>query len=115
MLHLPTVSLHHLHTRKRIYKNLETYPNPNFFKRNLDYVMVVVAVAGPLALLPQVLHIFQTQDASSLSLITWGLFCSMNLIWIVYGLVHKDTPILITHSLFILLNGSVAYGIWLYH
>jgi len=76
--------------------------------------MFFVAVAGPFALLPQVVKLFQTHDASSLSVITWGLFFSMNFIWILYGVVHKETPILITHCLFAILNGTVVYGILLY-
>lgn len=81
----------------------------------LDYCMFFVAVAGPFALLPQVVQLFQTHDASSLSLVTWGLFFSMNFIWILYGVVHKEAPILITHCLFAILNGAVVYGILLYH
>jgi uncharacterized protein with PQ loop repeat len=108
------VSFHHVHIRKRIYKNLEKYPNPRFFKRVLDYVMYFVAVAAPLALLPQVLQLFETRDVSSLSLPTWTLLCCINLVWTLYGLVHKEVPITIANGLMAILNGTVVYGILLY-
>ncbi len=111
---LTLVSFHHVHIRKRIYKNLEKYPNPRFFKRVLDYVMYFVAVAAPLALLPQVLQLFETRDVSSLSLPTWTLLCCINLIWTLYGLVHKEVPITIANGLMAILNGTVVYGILLY-
>lgn len=106
--------LHHLHVRKRIYKNLEKYPNKNWFKRALDYVMYGVAIATPIALFPQVFRLFTYQDAAGLSIITWSMLGCINILWIVYGIVHKERPILIANVLVGILNWALIYGILLY-
>jgi len=107
------VSFHHLHTRKRIYKRLDTYPSSGF-KKALDYIMYAVAVVTPLALLPQVVQVFTTKDAAGLSLATWFLLGCINLLWITYAWVHKEKPILVANVLVAFLNFTLVYGIVLY-
>lgn len=107
-------NLHHLHTRKRVYKNLEGYPHTRWFKRMLDYVMYGVAIVTPLALLPQVFQLFTYKDATGLSLLTWVLLGCLNFLWIIYALVHKEKPILLANVLMGILNFTLVYGILLY-
>lgn len=107
-------NLHHLHVRKRIYKNLENYPNTNQLKRALDYIMYGVAIVTPLALLPQVFQLFTYKDAAGLSLLTWVLLGCLNFLWIVYALVHKEKPILLANVLMGILNFTLVCGIVLY-
>ncbi|KKW09416.1 MAG: hypothetical protein UY47_C0017G0003 [Parcubacteria group bacterium GW2011_GWB1_49_7] len=106
--------LHHLHTRKRLYKNLERYPHPSALKRTLDHAMYFVAIITPLVLLPQVLQVFTTKDAGGLSLQTWFLLGCINILWILYGLVHREPPIYVSNFLVGILNFAVVYGIFLY-
>jgi len=105
---------HHLHVRKRIYKNLEKYPQSNRFKRWLDYFMYFVAVLTPLVLLPQVFQLFADKTAAGLSIETWFLLGCLNVFWILYGLVHREPPIYIGNFLVGILNFVVVYGIILY-
>lgn len=83
-------------------------------KDALDVLMYPVAIAAPLALLPQVWKLYATHDASSLSLPTWATFGILNLVWIAYARVHKETPVLVTNVMMALLNFAVAVGILLY-
>ncbi len=106
--------LHHLHTRKRLYKNLERYPHPGGFKRVLDRIMYGVAIATPLVLLPQVLQVFADKTAAGLSLQTWVLLTCINVLWILYGLAHREPPIYLGNFLVGILNFTVVYGILLY-
>src|SRR3989344_4113641 len=66
-------------------------------KTALDVIIYPVAIAAPLALLPQVIQVYKTQDVSSLSLPSWFIFGILNLAWLVYGWVHKERPIIITN------------------
>lgn len=105
---------HHLSLRKRLFKKLEPYPNPDALKAFLDKIMLWVALAGPVAMLPQVYQAFAAQDARGLSLITWVLWTLISIIWILYGLVHKETPIVISNVIYAFLNFSIIIAIFLY-
>jgi uncharacterized protein with PQ loop repeat len=96
--------LHHLGKRRRGKQPLSRF----------DYLIYVAAVGAPIALFPQVLNIFITHDVSSLSLPTWALLGVFNILWIIYGLAHRDAPIYFTNFLLALLNGAVVIGILMY-
>jgi len=76
--------------------------------------MYGVGVLAPLALLPQVIQIYTTKSASGISLATWMLLASFSVLWVLYGVAHKDKPIIIAHVLFAILNMLVAVGALLY-
>lgn len=106
--------LHHLHTRKRIYKNLEKFPSPSRGRRAFDYLMLGIAFFGPLALTPQIVQIYQTKDVSSLVLSTWVLLASFNFLWFTYGILHKDSPIAVASLTAGILNSAGVFGIFMY-
>lgn len=83
-------------------------------KSALDLLIYPVAIAAPLALLPQVLHVFNTQDVGSLALPTWLILGILNVVWVFYGSVHKERPIVLTNAILALLNFAVVVGILLY-
>ncbi len=91
-------ALHHLHTRKRIYKNLEKYPHPQRLKNLLDRSMYAVGIIMPVMTIPQILKIWQQQDAANLSLITWVASALSGLFFLGYAVVHKDKPLVAVYS-----------------
>ena len=86
--------LHHLHVRKRFYKNLEPFPAKSFWKRLLDRAVLAAGVAGPIMTIPQVLDIFLSQNAAGVSVISWSSYALFDIIWIIYGFVHREMPII---------------------
>ena len=106
--------LHHLHLRKRLYKNLENYPHPQFLKRALDRMMFGVAFVAPVVLMPQVIQLYTSKSAEGLSLPTWFLLGAINFLWALYGFVHKEKPVVISSFFMGILNMSIAVGIVLY-
>ena len=92
---------HHLSLRKRMHERLEPYPHPDAFKRFLDKIMMGVALIGPLATLPQVYQVFMTQDTKGLSLVTWTVWVLLSCVWLVYGLLHKEMPIVLSNLIYI--------------
>jgi MtN3 and saliva related transmembrane protein len=105
---------HHLHQRKRIYKRLEPIPNPKALKRFLDRIMVFIATAGPIAVLPQMFDVFFTKNVTGLSLTTWTLWTLLSFVWLLYGVLHKEPPIIVSNILYIVLQGLVVGGILMY-
>jgi uncharacterized protein with PQ loop repeat len=108
--------LHHLHLRKRMTQKAvcEPYPARTPALRFLDRFMIMVALYSPLALLPQVIQVFEAKSATGLSLFTWASLTLVNTLWMVYGFVHKDNPVLISGALIALLDLAIVAGILTY-
>lgn len=106
--------LHHLHSRKRLHKNLEQYPHPDAFKHFVDKLVYFVGIVGPLMLGPQVYKIWSTKDASSISLLSFSVFILVNITWFTYGFVHKEKALVMTYTLWAIMNSLVVIGTILY-
>ena len=103
------------HVEKRKKERLSGFPTRSSILKNaLDILIYPIAIGGPLAMLPQVIQLYSERDASSLALPTWVLFVCFNIIWFVYGIVHKDRPIILTNMVLAALNFSVVAGILLF-
>lgn len=106
--------LHHLHQRKRVHHKLEPYPHPNPSIRFLDNLVLLVAVIGPVTNLPQIFKIFSEKNAAGISVFTWMLWIVMSIIWLIYGIVHKEKPIIISSTLWTIAEIVVIYATLLY-
>ena len=106
--------IHHIHKRKRKHYKLLEYPHPNKWIKFLDRFLLIVAILGPLVTLPQILKIYVEQNSTGVSALTWGLFALFNIPWIVYGVVHKDKPIAIGYSLWLVTNVVISVGALIY-
>ena len=111
---MPTDATHHIHQRKRQHV-LSTYPHPVHWVRFLDKLLVVVAVIAPLMVIPQIYTIVSTRNATGVSPLTWGLFAFFDIPWLVYGIVHKEKPIIIGYILWFLVNSAVVVLALIYH
>ncbi len=108
------VGLHHAHKRKRIHQKHEKYPHPDNLKRFMDKAIYVVGVFGPIMTLPQVWKIWVGKNAVGVSVLSWSAYLIAAFFWLVYGLIHKEKPIIITYSLWILMEISIVAGTLIY-
>lgn len=76
--------------------------------------MYVVAIGGPLSVLPQIIQTFETKDVSGLSLSTWALWQALTVVWLVYGIIHKEMPIVISQTIYLVFNGIIIASILVY-
>ena len=106
--------MHHRHIRERIYKNLEPFPHPDSFKRALDLMVYVAGVLGPIFGIPQIYTIYVHKNAAGVSAFSWGMFALFNIVWILYGIVHRERVITVTYSLWFVVNSLVAIGAIIY-
>ena len=106
--------MHHLHKRKRVHELKEPYPHPDKWLRAIDSLVFIVAMFGVVMTVPQVLEIWTTRSAASVSLISWIAYTIGALFWIVYGLLHREKPIIAIYVLYAILDGLVVLGILLY-
>ncbi|MBW3019189.1 hypothetical protein KY329_03330 [Candidatus Woesearchaeota archaeon] len=96
--------LHHIKKRK----------TGKAWVKRLDKFLLVVAIVGPLTTLPQIWDIFSRKIAEGVSITTWAFFALISVPWLVYGLVHKDKPIIISATLWIILDAAVTIGALMY-
>ena len=106
---------HHLHVRKRVHLKLEEYPHPDKLKNFLDKIIYVVGVLGPIMTLPQLFKIWVEKDASGVSLFSWSGYLMTASIWLVYAIVHKEKPLIITYISWIIVEVFLIIGIVIYN
>lgn len=102
---------HHQHIRKSIHKNLEKYPNPEKQKNIVDKLVCLLGILTPLFTLPQVLKIWINRSAADVSIFTWGPYLLFAIIWLWYGILHKEKPIIFLNVGLIIINSLIVLGI----
>ena len=103
--------LHHFHKRKQA--GLTQNPATPLIAW-LDRFIIVVAVVSPLFILPQVWAVWASKELDGVSMVTWTGFSVFSIFWLVYGVVHKEKPIIFTSFLSALFNFLVVLGVLIY-
>jgi uncharacterized protein with PQ loop repeat len=83
-------------------------------KRLINRVMLVAAVVYPLTAIPQVYVIFSTKDASGVSLSTWIGFILFGIIYLLYAIIHRLTPNIISQILWLTIEVIIVVGVFMY-
>ena len=73
--------------------------------RYLGYFAGTLTVAS---FLPQVIRTWQTQQTRDLSLGMFTLLTTASTLWIIYGAVTADWPVILTNGGMVALNGALA-------
>ena len=71
----------------------------------LGYLAGIITVG---AFLPQALRILRTRQARDISLGTFTLLMTAGSLWVVYGLLNRDWPVVITNLGMVSLNAVIA-------
>lgn len=108
-----TSTHHHQHLRKRAQQKNKPY-SP-VLEKNLDRALYILAILMPFFTASQVIQIWWHQSAQDVSLIAWSSYLFSSFVWIMYGIVHKEKPIIFTNAINLLINffvvtGTVIYG-----
>src|SRR5262245_35958251 len=82
--------------------------------RWLDGVAFVNSFVGPLTSLPQLHVIITTHQTAGVSLLTWWLFVASAALWLVYSIVHRAWPVLISAVLSIVVEVAVIVAVLVY-
>ena len=75
-----------------------------------ESIALVGYVAGfltTLAFVPQVLHIWRTRSARDISLHTFSAFTVGIFLWLVYGILKSEWPIVISNGITFVLAGAI--------
>lgn len=83
-------------------------------RKLVDKTMMFVSVVAPLLALPQVWEIYSQKMAENVSLFTWASFALFAIIYLLYGIVHRLKPLIITNILWLAVEAAVIAGIIIY-
>ena len=78
------------------------------WRHRFDQIMILAGLISPVATIPQVIKLYatHTEHASGQSLITWAVYTATSILWVTYGVMKHELPLIIGNGL-----GVVAYGI----
>ena len=94
------LGLHHISKKKTsIIRRLFAWIKKD---KDLDEIMIFIAIIYPLSIIPQALKIIQIEDASAISLTSFSLKAVLSIPWIYYGIKHKSNPIILSNSLWLI-------------
>ncbi len=109
-----SLSLHHfIHTHnvdEEKFERLHTKKYVRFF----DKFIFLIAFIGPLATAPQAFQIFITHNASGVSAVTWLFYDFVQLSWLLYGIAHRDKPIILSNIFWVFWQTLVLIGAIIY-
>lgn len=84
------------------------------YVRFIDKTVFLVAFIGPLTTAPQVFKIFQTHNAQDISIATWSLYMLVQAFWLLYGVAHRNKPIIISNFFWLFWQALVIIGAIIY-
>jgi len=67
----------------------------------MNYITVIGLIAATLttiSFLPQAIKSWKTRSAKDLSLGMFATFCTGVLLWLIYGLLNRDVPIILSNA-----------------
>lgn len=68
---------------------------------------LIAAFCTTLAFLPQVIKIWKTKSAGDLSLVTFTVFTFGVALWLVYGVLTDDLPVILANIVTLILQGAL--------
>ncbi|CAC9974790.1 SemiSWEET family sugar transporter [Flavobacterium panici] len=83
----------------------------------MNYIDIIGLFAGAcitLSTIPQILKVWKTKKVKDISLKTFSILTFGIAVWIIYGILKKDLPIIITNSVSLCLNLVMVYFIIYY-
>ncbi|MGB4812255.1 MAG: SemiSWEET transporter [Methylophilaceae bacterium] len=75
---------------------------------NLDILGLVASIFTTSSQIPQVIRTYKTRDVSGISLSTYVIITIGLLLWLTYGIIKNDLPLIVANSTMVLLTIVIA-------
>ncbi|HXR49979.1 MAG TPA: hypothetical protein VN778_03050 [Verrucomicrobiae bacterium] len=79
-----------------------------------DDGMYVVALVTPVLTLPQVFLIWSGRQTAGVSLPTWAAYTTMSGVWLIYGILQHQKPLVISQVCLFVVDFAIVLGIALF-
>jgi len=100
---MPSLALRHHARSKKAQKHKRGF--------SMDYLIYGVAILSPIMTMPQLMQIWVDKNVAGVSLLTWSSYTVFAAFWLIYGLVHKEKPIIVSNIFSGTLNIIIVIGI----
>ncbi|MBT3305777.1 MAG: SemiSWEET transporter [Alphaproteobacteria bacterium] len=67
----------------------------------------VAVTLTTMAFLPQVIQVWRTRSTKDISLVTFVTLCAGIILWITYGVLIDDAPLIIGNAITLVLAGTI--------
>ena len=75
---------------------------------SLDILGLIATCCSTSSFVPQVWRTWKTRDVSGISLSTYAIITVGLALWLVYGILRNDLPLIVCNSIMVVLTGSIA-------
>lgn len=72
------------------------------------YLMGAITVAVNI---PQLIAVWTKPDITGVSLVSWTGFLLGSLFWLIYGLLHREKPIIVINGGLIIIQALIVFGL----
>jgi uncharacterized protein with PQ loop repeat len=76
----------------------------------LDRIVMIVSILYPLSAVPQLIEIVHG-NAEGVSVLSWLSFFACASLFLVYGLRHRVMPMIVSNSLWVVVDGLVVVSL----
>jgi uncharacterized protein with PQ loop repeat len=80
----------------------------------IDHAMAAAAIVHPATAAPQVIQIYATHSSVGVAPLTWLSFMAIGTVFLAYGLLHKIKPMIVTQTLWFVIDAAILAGVALY-
>ncbi len=94
----------HRHHQKR--KRNKKYPLTAF-----DYVIYFIAFFAPIITISQLLTVWVDKKIDGVASITWASYAVMAFLWMLYGIKHKEKPIIFSNAMMFVIDTLIVIGV----
>jgi MtN3 and saliva related transmembrane protein len=76
---------------------------------SIQLIGLLAGACTTIAFLPQVIKTWQSRSAKDLSLSMFSIFCLGVTLWLIYGILMNDIPVMIANGLTLVLASTLLY------
>lgn len=81
---------------------------------SIDNIVYLAVFIGPLVNIPQLLKVWIEHSVTGVSILTWAGLASISLLWLWYGVYHKEKPLIIMNAALLAFQIFILLGVLLY-
>lgn len=75
---------------------------------SLDLLGLIATCFTTSSFVPQVWQVWKTRDVSAISLPTYVIITIGLALWLAYGILRSDLPLIVANSVMVFLTGAIA-------
>lgn len=75
----------------------------------IDIIGLFAGTCVTISVIPQIIKVWKTKKVKAISLLTFSILTFGIMVWVIYGILKNDWPIIITNSISLCLNLTMIY------